>query len=294
MATRAFTDQGPTSWTLRNGRHNSLSRHRGMHGLWYLVETIGQGRYKDHWALMVFPDSVRTSGYAGDYRDRVVTIALMERCLLRIEGRGGYDYGKGVSSKGGYREGGPIAYTYGTHQFDGQLLDDGDEFLRQVLGYEPTIIGITQGIDRDKRRRQEEIQRRQEVQALHDAQYAVETAQREASRSRYEALFAEVVIPEGVASRITSNGLEVWRDHGEHMGHMRIYDQTTLTDLPAYLAWYRAMMEKLAEEEVLRERQKAAQIQRDAKQAAQDDQREREIAAIAGELDGLEDLLSNL
>lgn len=99
MATRKFSDSNPIHWSLKGGRWNSFSRHRGMFGLWYLVEKIGQGRFADQWAIFVFPDSVKVSGYAGSNRDFILNDYLSSKILFQASGRGGYDFGKGLSFK---------------------------------------------------------------------------------------------------------------------------------------------------------------------------------------------------
>lgn len=299
MATREFTDDKPKYWTLKGGRHNALDRHRGMSGLWYLVGTWGSGRYQSGWSVDVFPDSVSVSGYAGRSSSRIMTEALMSRALLRVSGQGGHDYGKSAMSKGGYRPGGPIQYLLNSKQFDPQLLNDGDELLRQVFGYEPTPEAVREGVARDQARKaweEEEAKLAKEAQerAWREQYEARQTAEAQATAS-FEAMFEGVAIPPEFQHRITSKGLEVWRDYGEHvLSFGRFYDRATLTSPEAHQQWLSEAQAKLRHQQEEAAHYAARRAQEEAEQKAREAKITAEKAVIATDLGELDSLLANL
>jgi hypothetical protein len=209
MAKQKFLDSNPTNWSLKGGRWNSFSRHRGMFGLWYLVERIGQGRFANEWAIFVFPDSVRVSGYAGSDREVILNPQLESKVLFKASGRGGFDFGKGAGSKGGYREGGSIPFVYDRVEFDGRLLEDGDEFLIQVVGVTPGL-DISQQIAEKVRLAEEQKQARLLEVSLESERLRAGLAQARAQAiERYTQLFKDFQFPEGVSYEITENGLRI-------------------------------------------------------------------------------------
>ncbi len=266
MATLPIDDGKPTHWSLKGGRHNALSRHRGSHGLWYLIGIWGQGRYKDEWSIMVFPDSVRVGCYEGDRYSRIVTESLSSFCLLSLEGKGGHDYGKSAGSKGGYREGGDISYSYAGKGFDPALLQDGDEFLKKVLGYEPTVEGIREGLTRDARLAAEKKAAEEE----RDRQWR---AQREAERADYErrleeqkAIFTDLAEPPAKWNQaVEADGLHVWERQG--VGYDRWGEKIHHT-MAEYQQWYETEMADQVKREQARQEYEVAEVLRIAKQEA--------------------------
>jgi hypothetical protein len=303
MATRDIKDGKPLHWSFSGGRHNGMSRHRGMRGLWYLYETHGQGRLMASWTFHVFPDSVSISGYQGRDKSRVLTEALRSRSLFVVEGRGGRDYGKSAGSKGGARAGGPISYSVDvrgeTVGFDQALLSDGDEFLRQVFDYEPTPRGVREAASRDETSR---VQKEAEAAAAEEAfwanwhqGYADNQAAEEAARKHFETLFKGFDIPEGFKSRITSTGLEVYRDRGEKWtGWSRLYDQATITTVEEYVSWYEVALVTLNEEATEAHRRAWVEDLRAEEDEVASAKVAAEQAAIAAKLDELTELLSGL
>ncbi len=299
MATREFTDDKPKYWTLKGGRHNALDRHRGMHGLWYLVGTWGSGGYQSGWSVDVFPDSVSVSGYAGKSSSRIMTEALMSRALLRVSGQGGHDYGKSAMSKGGYRPGGPIQYLLNGKQFDPQLLNDGDELLRQVFGYEPTPEAVREGVARDQARRaweEEEAKLAKEEQERQwREQYEARQAAETQAKADFETMFDGVAIPPEFQHRITHEGLRVSRDRGEgYSGWVRYYDQVTLASREAHAQWLSEAQAKLSHEQEEATRYAARRAQEESEQRAREAKIAAEKAVIVEGLGELDDLLANL
>ncbi len=298
MATREFNDGKPTYWTLKFGRHNALSRHRGEHGLWYLVGTWGQGRWMDRWSIAIFPDSVTISGYAGARASRIMTDALMSHCLLEVSGKGGRDFGKSAMSKGGFRPMQDIPYRFEGEEFDPALLQDGDEFVRQVLGYEPTPQGVREGAARDEARREREAAEKKAAEEARkrawEEKMERERAARVEAQTEFEAMFEDVELPEGFFCKIDHNGLKVWRDHGEEYGHRRYYDQRTLTSVEAFEAWKQEAEAKLREEAEKAERWAKERARREAEKKAREAEIAAQEAAIAEQLDELDNLLGNL
>ncbi len=245
MATKPITDGKPVSWYLKGGRHNALSRHRGEHGLWYMVGMWGSGRYQDGWSITVFPDRVKPSGYAGSRLSAVMPESMRGLALLDVSGKGGYDRGKGHSSKGGFRAGGSITYVYGDKEFDPALLDDGDEFLRQVLGYEPTVEGIAAGkaADEAEARRRITIERIR----LEEMEFEWESKRKaaEEEKAAWEVLFSGVPeAPENWFKDVERNGLHVWQT-GPGWGR---WMERIFTEMVSYLAWREEVLADQAEQ----------------------------------------------
>ncbi|TAH57838.1 MAG: hypothetical protein EWM52_11680, partial [Methanosarcina mazei] len=212
-----INDGKPRNWSFWGGRHNRMSRHRGEYGLWYLYRTYGAGRYKKGWSLYVFSDSTPAPSYAGDIPGIVLNNTLMSHCLLEVSGEGGHDYGKSSGSKGGFRSGGPIPYFLeGKGDFDPSLLEDGDEFLRQVFGYEPTPEGVRRGVAKDRAlKEREELVAYVTEEALRKErlkEHLLEVKSNEEAKKGFEKLFAEVIgyIPEGCEWEFTPQGLKVY------------------------------------------------------------------------------------
>lgn len=299
MATREFRDDKPKYWTLKGGRHNALDRHRGMHGLWYLVGTWGSGRYQSGWSVDVFPDSVSVSGYAGRSSSRIMTEALMSRALLRVSGQGGHDYGKSATSKGGYRAGGPIQYLMDRKPFDPQLLNDGDEFIRQVFGYEPTPEAVKEGVARDQARRAWEEEEAKLAKEAQERQWREQYEARQVAEAQatadFQTMFDGVAIPPEFQHRITHEGLRVSRDRGEsYSGWVRYYDQVTLTSREAHAVWLGEAQAKLIHEQEETARYTARRAQEESEHQAREAKITAEKAVIAGDLGELDDLLANL
>ena len=299
MATREFNDEKPKYWMLKGGRHNALARHRGMHGLWYLVGTWGSGRYQSGWSIDVFPDSVSVSGYAGRSTSRVMTEALMSHALLRVSGQGGHDYGKSVMSKGGYRPGGAIQYLMDRKPFDPQLLNDGDELLRQVFGYEPTPESVREGVARDSTRREAETAAAKYAEAVQKQQWHEQYEARQATEAQakadFETMFADAEIHPEFQYRITNNGLEVWRDRGEGQPEwVRYYDRATLKSREAHMQWLSEAQAKLRHEQEEAARYKAQHEREEAEQSARQSVVNAERAVVAEHLSDLDNLLANL
>ena len=211
MSTKKFSDSNPIHWSLKGGRWNSFSRHRGMFGLWYLVEKIGQGRFADQWAIFVFSDSVKVSGYAGSNREYILNDYLSSKILFQASGRGGYDFGKGLGSKGGYREGGSIPFEFNGVEFNGDLLSDGDEFLIQVVGIQPGLD--IQAQISEKIRVAAEIKERQaQAFRLEYSRRISEAEERlQIQLDLFRSTFKDFVCPDGFTFEITSDGLKLSR-----------------------------------------------------------------------------------
>lgn len=301
MATRPFSekDKAPLYWSFGGGRHNNASRHRGTKGFWYLVQTFGSGRTQNGWTLMVFPDSIRISAYAGRDSSRVITKELVSNALLVVGGSGGFDTGKSATSKGGYRPGHSIQYEYDGQGFDPDLLDDGDEFILQVLKYELSVEGIKHGIARDQLRKDQLAAEKKAADEAwskaYDEKRAVEKRAYDEAIARYTGIFRDVQMPGSFRSRITSEGLKVFRDRGgTYPDWMRYYDVKTLTSIEAYQTWLVETEVMLRTEEIQMAEAEKERLQREEEKRLQGLKVAAEKATIEENLDDLADLLSKI
>lgn len=197
------------TWQFKGSSVSSMVAYQDQSGLWYAVAHLGHGRYLDRWAIYVFPPHARFNTYQGARNpEQVLPMSL---CLWQHEDKGGRDFGKGYMSKGGHRPARDIPYLYQGKEFDGSMLGWGDTFLQHVVGFEPTVEGIKEGIARlEESARQKQIaleeermQWQREREIAHEA-YLVKQA-------ACAQVFAGVVLPSGWHGRITDEGQEVWQ-----------------------------------------------------------------------------------
>ncbi len=290
-----INDGKPRNWSFWGGRHNRMSRHRGEYGLWYLYRTYGAGRYKKGWSLYVFSDSTPAPNYAGDIPDIVLNDTLMSHCLLEVSGEGGHDFGKSAGSKGGFRSGGPIPYSLeGKGDFDPSLLEDGDEFLRQVFGYEPTPEGVRRGVAKDKALKEREAA---EVEAAKKAlekeqrekREAEEKAHQEAKES-FEKLFSEILgdIPLDYKWDITFKGLRIYRNFVQVW--CRYEEDIYLESLDGFWSWLKEAKAKLEKEAV----EAKKRVEEESKRKSEEAKIAANKAVIENNLDDLTSLLSQI
>jgi len=298
MTRRSFDDANPVYWDIKGGRHNSLARHRGEHGLWYMIERRGQGRWLRGWTLHVFPDSVRVSGYAGRYFGRVLTEALMSHCIYTFNGSGGFDTGKSAMSRGGFRPSQQYPYSYEGTGFESGLIHDGDDFLRQVVGIEPTPDDLAKWAkekqEAEEAARKAEEERKAQREAEFKARMEAERAAKAEAKAGFEAVFTQVEVPEGFFFEITHEGLKVWRERSQTVFGSNRYDQSTLKTAEDYQKWLVETQAKLQREADEAERRAVERAEREAEQKAREEQLAAEEAAIENHLAELDDLLSGL
>lgn len=272
-------------WDFKGGRHNRMESYQGSSGLWYCQATFGSGRYCDKWALYVFPAKRPAfSNYGRAFKPE--DVLPMDYCLLVFNGEGGYDTGKSAFSKGGYRSGGSIPYVYNDKEFDPKLLRDGDEFLKQVLGYEPSAEGIKRGIAQDEEiKRLAAIAEEERKQQWHE-EYQRKEAEAKAQQAANVTLFAGVEMPAGWHFSVRSDGLRVWRPDSQ-FGDQKPWFESVFPTLEAFEAWKAkeiASQAKEAEERAIR----------DAREAAEKAKYEAEAAAKQKRIDELKGGLPNI
>lgn len=277
------------SWDFKGGRHNRMDSYQGASGLWYCHATFGSGRYCEWWALYVFPERRPAfSNYGRAFRPEQVL--PMDYCLLTVSGKGGHDTGKSAMSKGGYRAGGSIPFVYNGKEFDSALLRDGDEFLKQLLGYEPSAEGIKNGIAQDQEKaRLAVVAKEEEKQRWHD-DYQQKMDEAKAKTEAFTNLFVEIEVPTGWRFDVESTGLHVWQP----FSHFDRWEEKVFKLPTEFEEWKKvevARQAKEAEERSIREAQEAVEKAHDEaiKAAAQKrvDELAKNLSDIKKKLGGL-------